>query len=343
MIESFTIKNYRCYRKGTELSFIASKKEGGKNSDLPPVWFKEINGKRILRMLLCVGLNGTGKSKMFSALNYLRMLAIAKPQKPTEKPEYRPFLLDEHSSNEPTELSLIYYIRDVCYHYYIKVSNERIEEEELNLKKSRLVRIYQRKHNVETDTVSISFGNACDLSKSDQHDLEVNTLSNSSVLSVFGSLNMDSQVLSDNYDFFENHISLVRRSDKSLADKLQTGDAEKDAIMKRLLLRLLKDVGTNICDYIVEDASLNISELIENGAPDIIVKAMLEQYPSGTITHKNLRFVHSTVEGERALDSGLESLGTINIIRILIVLYDVILGKKCSCIDEIEYGIHTKA
>ena len=212
------------------------------------------------------------------------------------------------------------------------MSNERIEEEELNLKKNRLVRIYQRKHNVKTDTVSISFGNACDLSKSDQHDLEVNTLSNSSVLSVFGSLNIDSQVL-----------SLIRRSDKSLADKLQTGDAEKDAIMKRLLLRLLKDVGTNICDYIVEDASLNISELIENGAPDIIVKAMLEQYPSGTITHKNLRFVHSTVEGERALDSGLESLGTINIIRILIVLYDVILGKKCSCIDEIEYGIHTKA
>ena len=343
MIELFTIKNYRCYREETELSFIASKKEGGKNSDLPPVWFKEINGKRILRMLLCVGLNGTGKSKMFSALNYLRMLAIAKPQKPTEKPEYRPFLLDEHSSNEPTELSLVYYIKDTCYHYYIKVSNERIEEEELNLKKSRLVRIYQRKHNVKTDTVSISFGNACDLSKSDQHDLEVNTLSNSSVLSVFGSLNIDSQVLSDNYNFFENHISLIRRSDKSLADKLQTGDAEKDAIMKRLLLRLLKDVGTNICDYIVEDASLNISELIENGAPDIIVKAMLEQYPSGTITHKNLRFVHSTVEGERALDSGLESLGTINIIRILIVLYDVILGKKCSCIDEIEYGIRTKA
>lgn len=27
MIESFTIKNYRCYRKGTELSFIASKKK----------------------------------------------------------------------------------------------------------------------------------------------------------------------------------------------------------------------------------------------------------------------------------------------------------------------------
>ena len=68
MIESFVIKNYMCYRDKTELSFVASKKEGSK-SDLPPVWYKEINGKRILRMLLCVGLNGSGKSKMFSALD----------------------------------------------------------------------------------------------------------------------------------------------------------------------------------------------------------------------------------------------------------------------------------
>ena len=31
MIESFIIKNYRSYRDVTELSFLASKKEGGKN------------------------------------------------------------------------------------------------------------------------------------------------------------------------------------------------------------------------------------------------------------------------------------------------------------------------
>lgn len=98
MIESFTIKNYRSYRDFTELSFVASKKEGSKTKDLPPIWYKEINGKRILRLLLCVGLNGTGKSKMFSALNYLRMIATAKPQKPSDKPEYRPFLLDDYSS-----------------------------------------------------------------------------------------------------------------------------------------------------------------------------------------------------------------------------------------------------
>ena len=343
MIETFIIKNYRSYRDRTELSFVASNKEGGKKKDLPPVWYKEINGKRILRLLLCVGLNGTGKSKMFSALNYLRMIATAKPQKPSDKPEYRPFLLDNHSSTIPTELALTYYIEDVCFSYNIKISSECIEEEELKLVQSRSSRIFYRFHNKDIDKVVINYGNACDLSKSDQHDLEVNTLANASVLSTFGALNLESQILTKNFDYFENHISMVHKSDKSLADKLQTGDVDKDRALKKLLLRLLNDVGTNICDYVIEEASLNISELKANGAPDIVINAMMEQYPSGIITHKNLRFIHSTIDGENGLDFELESLGTKNIIRLLVVLYDVILGEKSTCIDEIEYGIHTKA
>jgi AAA15 family ATPase/GTPase len=343
MIETFTIKNYRCYREKTELSFVASKKDGGKSKDLPPVWYKEINGKRILRMLLCVGLNGTGKSKMFSALNYLRMIATAKPQKPSDKPEYRPFLLDNVSFRQPTELSLVYYVGTSCYSYSIKISADRIEEEELKQINSRSARVYYRYHDKDLDRVIITYGNACDLSKSDQHDLDINTLPNSSVLSTYGMLNIDSKVLTDNYDYFDQRISIVHKSDKTLADKLQTGNEERDFTTKKLLLRLLKDVGTNICDYVVEDASLNIADLRASGAPDIVIKAMMDQYPSGTITHKNLRFIHSTPECNKGLDSNLESLGTINIIRLLIVLYDVVVGKKCTCIDEIEYGIHTKA
>lgn len=343
MIESFIVKNYRSYRDRTELSFVASKKEGSKSKDLPPVWYKEINGKRILRLLLCVGLNGTGKSKMFSALNYLRMIATAKPQKPSDKPEYRPFLLDKISRTQPTELSLTYYIDNICFNYNIKISSERIEEEELRVIQSRSSRIFYRRHDEELDKVIIIFGNACDLSKSDQHDLEVNTLANASVLATFGSLNLESLILSENFNYFENHISMVHKSDKSLADKLQTGDPEKDRVLKKLLLRLLNDVGTNICDYAIEEASLDIAELKANGAPDIVIKAMMEQYPSGIITHKNLRFIHSTKEGKSELDFELESLGTKNIIRLLVVLYDVIIGEKTTCIDEIEYGIHTKA
>ena len=327
MIESFIVKNYMSYRDQVELSFLASKKE--KSSALPPEWYQEIDGKRILRLLLCVGLNGTGKSKMFSALNYLRMIATNKPDKPDDRPKYRPFLLDDDSRNKPTVLTISYYIGNISYYYKVAVSADRIEEEVL--RQTGNPPIYQRIYNKEKDTVTIKFGQACDLSKNDQRMLEASVIQNSTVLSVFGALNLESVILRQNYDYFSQRISLVRRGDQSLADRLQTGDQERDKRVKTLLLKLLADVGTNIVDYEVDDASVLISDLVKSGAPEIVVKAMQEQYPTGIISHKNLRFIHSTAHaGKKSLDGGVESFGTINIIRLLVVIYDIVMGRKCS-------------
>ena len=341
MIEQFTVENYRSYQKEEVLSFVASNKE--KSGKLSPEWYKEIGGKRILRLLLCVGLNGTGKSKMFSALNYLRMIATSRPEKPSDRPEYRPFLLDDESRYKPSVLSLTYYTEDKCYYYKVKVSRERVEEEELkDVWENEIV--YHRKYNQEKDTVVIKFGSASDLNKMDQRLLEANAIQNSTVLSVFGSLNIESRVLRCNYDFFIERLSLVRRSEQNLADRLQTDDPDRDRQVKMLLLKLLKDVGTNIVDYFVDDTSFNVADLIKSGAPEPLIKAMQQQYPSGVISHKSLRFIHSTAKaGNRDLDAGLESFGTMNIVRLLVVMYDIVIGRKSSCIDEIETGIHTKA
>lgn len=341
MIERFTVENYRSYQKEEVLSFVASNKEKG--STLPPQWFKEIDGKRILRLLLCVGLNGTGKSKMFSALNYLRMIATDKPEKPEGKPAYRPFLLDDESRNKPTILSLSYYIEGVGYFYKVLVSADRIVDEELRQTAGNLL-VYSRSYNADKDTVSVKFGPACDLNKNDQRMLEANVIQNATVMAVFNTMNLESRVLRDNIDYFLNRISLVKRSDQNLADRLQTGDDERDKRVKALMLKLLKDVGTNIVGYEVDDASLSIADLIKSGAPDVLIKAMQLQYPSGVITHKNIRFIHSTADaGDRDIDSSFESFGTMSIIRLLVVIHDIVMGRKCACIDEIDAGIHTKA
>ena len=340
MVESFIVRNYMSYRDQVELSFLASKKE--KASTLPPEWYQEIDGKRILRLLLCVGLNGTGKTKMIEALQYLRMLAIYKPQKPTDHPAYRPFLLDEKSKYEPSEFSLTYYINNICYYYYIKVSEKRIEEEILK-QQSPNVLLYHRLYNAETDIVSIKFGPDCDISKSTQQALKLTVIQNSSVLSVFGSLNLESQSLKSNYDFFDKHISLIRKSaNQKIADKLKTGNPERDLQVKRMLLQLLKDVGTNICDYEVDEITFNISD-IENSVPELLLHQIQKEHPCGQISQKTLRLIHSTPLGNKSLDDSYESLGTMNIIKLLLVMFDVVIGRKCSCIDEIEYGIHTKA
>lgn len=340
MVESFIVKNYMSYKEQVELSFLASKKE--KASALPPEWYQEIDGKRILRLLLCVGLNGTGKTKIIEALQYLRMLAIYKPQNPTDQPAYSPFLLDEQSKYEPSELSLTYYINNICYYYYIKVSEKRIEEEILRQQSPNIL-LYHRIYNTDSDTVSIKFGSDSDISRSTQQALKLTVIQNSSVLSVFGSLNLESQSLKTNYDFFDKHISLIRKSsNQKIADKLKTGNSERDLQVKKMLLQLLKDVGTNVCDYEVDEVTFNISD-IEKSVPELLLRQIQKEHPSGQISQKTLRLIHSTPIGNKSLDDSYESLGTMNIIKLLLVMYDVVIGRKCSCIDEIEYGIHTKA
>ena len=144
MIEYFKVKNFKSYRDEAILSFVASRKENGPNNDLPLSWYKEIDGKRILKLLIGVGLNGAGKTKMLNGIEYLKEKATVKPQLPTILPDYKPFLLDNESKEMPSELELSYYIDDVNYIYNIKISRDRIEEEELKIK-GRGLKIYSRK------------------------------------------------------------------------------------------------------------------------------------------------------------------------------------------------------
>jgi hypothetical protein len=329
------------YRDIAELSFVASNRDGG-SEQLPPFWYTEIDGKRLLKLLIGIGLNGSGKTKIIQGLNYLRNIAVIRHSDPTDKPHYHPFLLDDESRSKPTKMWLSYYIDNVNYQYYVSVSNERIEEEELKKNVGRGQRVYYRNHNIETNTVKIDFGSACDLAKSFQRELEMNTLSNSTVLSQFGAMNLNSVELKNNFEYFANRVSRVRKSDQSLADKLQTGDKDRDQKMKRILTMLLQDVGSNIVDYHVESTSINISDL-KSEVPDFMIDTLKKQYPSGVIESKSLLFEHSTSKNNKPLDVSLESLGTINIIRLLVVIYDIIIGKKSTCIDELGEGIHSTA
>ena len=343
MIEYFRLKNFMSYRDETELSFVASNKNGTKD-DLPVSWYKIIDGKKILKLLLGVGLNGSGKTKMIRGLSYLRKMATLKPERPFDKPDYRPFLLDDLSCKTATEMWLSYYIDGDNFLYYIKISKDRIEEEELRTQNNgRGTRVYLREYNSETDTVLITFGQASDLNKNDQRMLEASTLNNASVLSQFGSMNLDSKILRLNYDYISNSISRVHQGDNTIADKLDTGDKDHDVRMKQLLLKLLHDIGSNIIDYNVDKSSISIEEITKDGTPQFMIDALHKQYPGGFIENKTLRFEHSTSNNCKSLDSSFESLGTINIIRLLIVLYDVVLGKKCTCIDELGAGIHNIA
>ena len=79
------------------------------------------------------------------------------------------------------------------------------------------------------------------------------------MLATFGSLNMLSKQLRLNYDYFVNRLSIVHKANITLTEKLSSGDQERDNKIKELLTQLLKDVGSKIVDYRIEEVSINLN------------------------------------------------------------------------------------
>lgn len=344
MIESLYIKNFMSFKDGQEISFIASNKERGQDPEMSEFWYKEVSeNKKLLKLLFFVGENGAGKTNVLKAINYLRDIATNLKTDRRDTFQHCPFKLDDVSYANPSEIKLTYYIDSVCYSYQVIVGANCIISEELKSVAGRsTARVFLRKTDEDTGIVSISFGAACDLQKASQRELITSTISSCSVLASFWSLNIESQVLTDNYVYFRDRISLVHHSkEKTLADKLY--EYKDDVRMRELVLQLLKDLTTNINDYEVFESVISFLDDPHIQNEPSFKELMLKRYPEGKIVHRILRFTHSTSHGQYQLELDEESLGTIDIIRLMIVVYDIIIGRKASFIDEVERGIHTKA
>lgn len=344
MIETIYIKNFLSFREPQEVSFVASNKEKGQDPEIAEYWYKEFpNGKKILKLLFLVGENGAGKSNILASIDYLRAIAITSKTDRRDSFPFLPFLLDNDSRKNPSEVGLTYFIGEDCYSYKVEVNENCILSEELKKFAGRATsRVYLRKTDVKTGLVSIAFGQACDLSKASQKDLHNSTLASCSVLASFWAQNIESSILLLNYKYFSDQISLVHPSrEKTLADKLF--EYKDDDRIKALMLQLLRDLTTNIIDYEVTETVISLLDDV-NVQNDVSLKEMmLKNYPDGKIIHRFLQFIHKTTKGEYKLGVNSESVGTIKIIRLMIVIYDIIIAKKSSFIDEIERGIHTKA
>lgn len=344
MIESIYIKNFLSFKDELEISFIASNKEKGQDPEMSEFWYKEVSeNKKLLKLLFFVGENGAGKTNALEAINCIRDVAINQKSDRRDVSQYFPFKLDELSINCPSELGLTYHIGNDCYSYKIVINSNSIVSEELKKVAGRATsRVYLRTTDEESGVVSINFGATCDLQKSAQKDLVNATISSCSVLASFWSLNIESTVLSQNYEYFRDKISLVHRSkEKTLADKLF--DYKDDNRMRKLVLQLLKDLTTNIVDYEVIESAISFLDDPTVQKDSTFRDVMLRRYPEGKIVHRILRFTHATSHGNFQLNVDEESLGTIDIIRLMIVVYDIIISHKSSFIDEVERGIHTKA
>ena len=338
MIESIKIKNYLSFKEEQEISFAASREKGNNPSEQEN-WFTQIGDTKLLKILIFIGNNGAGKTNALSAVGYLRNLAVHKLNDIEEKPDYEPFMLDDDSRNEPTDIFITYYIDNQNFSYHVSLCENYIIEESLILHDGRnTASVYKRSY--DNEHTNISFGNACDLSTEDKKALIANTISNSSVLATFGSMNLTSAVLRSNYQYFRNELNMVSEPGFNPIDLLSDIKSLNDPETKSIIMKLLKSVDAKISDYEVKEHVFDLPKNFLEEAPRSVIERFRKENPDGKVHQNELKFMHHTSHGDYPIDFSMESRGTISMIRMIILIYDMIKNRRSSFIDEFSYSVH---
>ena len=126
MIISFSVENWRSFREQSTLSMVAGreKQHGDRLPDVPGY------GMKLLPLAAIYGGNASGKTNLFTALNFVRHLIVTGTMPgsliPTE-----PFRLDPVCASLPSRFRFELFINDKCYEFSIAVTQQRVVEEKL--------------------------------------------------------------------------------------------------------------------------------------------------------------------------------------------------------------------
>ena len=338
MIESIKIKNFLSFKDEQEISFVASR-EISTSQSKQESWFTEIGGTRLLKMLVFIGNNGAGKTNALSAISYLRHLAVNSYSDKEEKPTYKPFLLDEDSRKQPTEITMYYYIGEERFSYRVVLNADYIVEESLILHNGRSTASVYKRLYADGRTV-INFGNNCDLNSEDRKALVISTLNNSTVLASFGSKNLTSEILKKHYLYFRREIRMVTGADFDPMDLVEDKDALNQPAIKKVIIDLLHSVDAKINDYVLTEHVFDIPKEFLDDAPKSLIEQIRKNSSNGKIHKWDMNFYHQTSHGSYPIDVEMESRGTISMIRMVVLILDMIRNRRCTLIDEFSYSIH---
>lgn len=339
MIQKITISNFFSIREPLEVTFEASKeKQYGED------WITQIGNVRLLKALILYGANGSGKTNILYALDFLRDTIIKFPMDEDDNFSYMRFALDPEYSDKESVFDLYFFIGDIQYRYYLEISPKRITKEELRVyhNGNNSKAVYTRKYNEEKGVHTVRFGTWVSLSSKDRKTIEDNTKDNISVLSVYASKNISSNELKIvrnyfKYNFFK--IYYLQDGDQEVAKALKD-----DNRLKLLLIDLIKTFHSNIVDIKVEEETKAIPEEARQ-----ILLQMNRSYEERevieklqTLTKLTSHYIHKTRLGEFSLEDNLQSEGTRGFIRHLVLFYKSIQNGWLVALDEFGAGMQAK-
>ena len=340
MIQEFQVQNFYSIRERQTISFVPNNDDNMRGQYVHQV----AEGVELLKIGIVYGSNASGKTTLLNALSYFRSVMLDKPESKNDGMGYYPFLLDNHSRDEHSQMQMTFWVNGEKYVLSLEFDIKRIYEESLIVYTSvRPTTLYKRVYQSESDHTEVVFGNKAGIDKATGRAIEGNTTNNCTVMAAFGQTNAHASRLNDVFDFFLAGLQNILSPRDSLSFDVKTElRNDKDGKKKRFLLQLLKASDFNIVDMTLDEREDSITPEMETtikSAP-IPEEAKIEMLRRGTIKHDDIMFMHTGEDGEYELHERLESAGTHRFLGMSIVLYYVLHENNFIPVDEIETSIH---
>lgn len=345
MIESLSVTNFYCFKERTTISFIA-KKERNRTMDNDYCGFIAKNKMNLLKLIYILGNNGSGKSKMLSAFDALQYLITNIRERDDELLRHKPFAFDDEYINKPSTIELVYHINDRRYLYMIEWDKVAIHNETLcEIKSKNCIELFHRWYDLKNGLVKVDFMPKMQISDDESYIIKSTLLKNNSLLSTIAKTNISHPLLKLQFYFFTNGFEIVELEDVDLNHELPGDQTEHSKQLKKIICSFLRSVDTNIMSYEKLKIDVNYpTELLqklrllpEKEQVELRMLLRMEEDKYTINTFHRLEKNNGNRRGRLPLSE--QSEGTLEILRLLIVLNDAIENKKTIIIDDYSSGI----
>ncbi len=337
MLESITVENIFCFKNSTTLSFLAGK-ERNRVSDEQYCGFTTVNKQNILKQVYIYGNNGAGKSKFLKSFYIFRGILLHSNKEKTDKISYHPFAFDEGCLTKPSSVSAVFNIGESRYRYSLKWNESIIVEEKIELLKAQTSLTLLCRTIDEFFSVTLEDNRKLALSASDRDIIKRDVLYNNSILSYVTKKNIENPTLNDIASYLRKGFHFIDLESVNLPDSLPDGKQEEQRPFKQVILDILESVDTNIRDYEVYDVKPELPQEILDMFKDKpeMISAFLKNMPKHAVN--TMHEVHAGKLIPLPLDE--QSDGTLEILRLLVVLNDAVSNGRMVILDDFSSGIH---
>lgn len=316
MLLQFSCENHKSIKDRITFSTIASKDTAYESG------LKTFGNMKVLRMAAIYGANGSGKSNVISAIDFMRALVVNSiNHQPGEGVFQAPHKLADVEM--PSSYDIQFVTKGIRYAYGFSVKNHLIEEEYLYyFPKKRQVKIFERKGLVIKP--GDRYKNAFELSK--------NVLKDNRLFLSCAANYTNLKEVEDAFLFFKEDIVVynpVVNNWSEYSAKLLQGNAQ----IKKVFIDVLNRLGTNIKDVKVKFETKKLTHGDLPGEMPEILKEMISSQETNVVEAK-------MVYKEFEINLQEESAGIQKLFEIICPILDILMKGRILICDEIETGLH---